>query len=179
MTVFLILWTVMLSNDGTNVGMKRVENSQNICTALLGFSKKEGEGFITITDINDGIPYLVDSDAFQRWNERGQHKFGFYTPETEQDITPKRLMTLMKTELAKRINSSISYDVQAQSIGRVFGLAHELMNEGDTIRIKDTGFTPKLYLEARISQTDKFFYFLRCSSTKHWTCIWPGSRVNE
>ena len=55
----------------------------------------------------------------------------------------------MKTELAKRVNTSISYDVQAQSIGRVFGLAHELINEGDTIRIKDIGFTPKLYLEAR------------------------------
>ncbi|EJQ08344.1 phage tail spike protein [Bacillus cereus] len=139
------------------VGIKRVENSQNICTALLGFSKKEGEGFITITDINDGIPYLVNSDAFQRWNERGQHKFGFYTPETEGDITPKRLMTLMKTELAKRINSSISYDVQAQSIGRVFGLAHELINEGDTIRIKDTGFTPELYLEARAIAGDESF----------------------
>ncbi|MGH1212694.1 phage tail spike protein [Bacillus cereus] len=139
------------------VGIKRVENSQNICTALLGFSKKEGEGFITITDINDGIPYLVDSDAFQRWNERGQHKFGFYTPETEGDITPKRLMTLMKTELAKRINSSISYDVQAQSIGRVFGLAHELINEGDTIRIKDTGFIPELYLEARAIACDESF----------------------
>ncbi|WP_438357551.1 phage tail spike protein, partial [Bacillus cereus] len=124
---------------------------------MLGFSKKEGEGFITITDINDGIPYLVDSDAFQRWNERGQHKFGFYTPETEGDITPKRLMTLMKTELAKRINSSISYDVQAQSIGRVFGLAHELINEGDTIRIKDTGFTPELYLEARAIAGDESF----------------------
>ncbi|KAA0758907.1 hypothetical protein DN401_01790 [Bacillus sp. BF2-3] len=139
------------------VGIKRVENSQNICTALLGFSKKERDGFITITDINDGIPYLVDSDAFQRWNERGQHKFGFYTPETEGDITPKRLMTLMKTELAKRINSSISYDVQAQSIGRVFGLAHELINEGDTIRIKDTGFTPELYLEARAIAGDESF----------------------
>ncbi|MDA2050086.1 hypothetical protein PDM87_18625, partial [Bacillus cereus] len=92
-----------------------------------------------------------------RWNERGQHKFGFYTPETEGDITPKRLMTLMKTELAKRINSSISYDVQAQSIGRVFGLAHELINEGDTIRIKDTGFTPELYLEARAIAGDESF----------------------
>ena len=120
-------------------------------------SPKRREGFITITDINDGIPYLVDSDAFQRWNERGQHKFGFYTPETEDDITPKRLITLMKTELAKRINSSISYDVQAQSIGRVFGLAHELINEGDTIRIKDTGFTPELYLEARAIAGDESF----------------------
>ncbi|MEB8763170.1 phage tail spike protein, partial [Bacillus cereus] len=131
------------------VGIKRIENSQNICTALIGFIKKEGGEVLTIADINKGMPYIVDNDAFQRWNEKGKHKFGFYTPETELDITPERLLTLMKTELAKRVNTSISYDVQAQSIGRVFGLAHELINEGDTIRIKDIGFTPKLYLEAR------------------------------
>ncbi|KMP13683.1 phage tail spike protein [Bacillus cereus] len=139
------------------IGIKRIENSQNICTALLGFVKKEGGDFITISSINNGIPYLVDNDAFQRWNERGQHKFGFYTPETEQDITPQRLMTLMKTEIKKRVNSSVSYEVNAQSIGRVFGLAHELINEGDTIRIKDTGFTPKLYLEARVIAGDESF----------------------
>ncbi|HDR5260822.1 TPA: hypothetical protein QCS22_005746, partial [Bacillus anthracis] len=49
------------------------------------------------------------------------------------------------------------YEVEAQSIGRVFGLAHELINEGDTIRIKDTGFTPKLYLEARAIAGDESF----------------------
>ncbi|PEX24052.1 phage tail spike protein [Bacillus cereus] len=139
------------------MGIKRIENSQNICTALLGFVKKEGGDFITISSINNGIPYLVDNDAFQRWNERGQHKFGFYTPETEEDIRPQRLLTLMKTELAKRINTSYIYEVQAQSIGRVFGLAHELINEGDKIRIKDIGFTPKLYLEARAIAGDESF----------------------
>ncbi|MCU5526287.1 hypothetical protein OCB14_19975 [Bacillus cereus] len=137
------------------VGIKRVENSQNICTALIGFIKKEGGEVLTISDINKGIPYIVDNDAFQRWNEKCKHKFGFYTPETEEDITPERLLTLMKTELAKRVNTSVSYDVQAQSIGRVFGLAHELINEGDTIRIKDVGFTPKLYLEARAIAGDE------------------------
>ncbi|GCF83308.1 phage tail spike protein [Bacillus cereus] len=137
------------------MGIKRIENSQNICTALLGFVKKEGGNFITISSINNGVPYLVDRDAFQRWNERGQHKFGFYTPETEEDITPQRLLTLMKTELAKRINTSYIYEVQVQSIGGVFGLVHELINEGDTIRIKDTGFTPKLYLEARAIAGDE------------------------
>ncbi|WP_255289567.1 phage tail spike protein [Bacillus cereus] len=140
------------------MGIKRIENSQNICTALLGFVKKEGEEFVTITEINGGVPYLVDSDAFQRWNEKGQHKFGFYSPETEnEDMDPKRLMTLMKMELQKRVNTSVSYEVEAQSIGRVFGLAHELINEGDTIRIKDTGFTPKLYLEARAIAGDESF----------------------
>ncbi|WP_406644043.1 tail fiber domain-containing protein [Bacillus sp. A01H] len=140
------------------LGIKRIENSQNICTALLGFVKKEGGEFITITEINNGVPYLVDSDAFQRWNEKGQHKFGFYSPETEnEDMDSKRLMTLMNTELKKRVNSSVFYEVEAQSIGRVFGLSHELINEGDTIRIKDTGFTPKLYLEARAIVGDESF----------------------
>lgn len=140
------------------MGIKRIENSQNICTALLGFVKKEGGEFVTITEINNGVPYLVDNDAFQRWSEKGQHKFGLYSPETEeQDMNPKRLMTLMNVELKKRVNSSISYEVEAQSIGRVFGLAHELINEGDTIRIKDTGFTPKLYLEARAIAGDESF----------------------
>ncbi|MEC2554757.1 phage tail spike protein, partial [Bacillus tropicus] len=140
------------------MGIKRIENSQNICTALLGFVKKEGGEFVTIAEINNGVPYLVDNDAFQRWNEKGQHKFGFYSPETEnEDMDSKRLMTLMNTELKKRVNTSVFYEVEAQSIGRVFGLVHELINEGDTIRIKDTGFTPKLYLEARTIAGDESF----------------------
>ncbi|MDY0854089.1 phage tail spike protein [Bacillus thuringiensis] len=140
------------------IGVTRIEHSRDICTALVGFVKGEGDNVITIESINRGLPYIVDNDAFQRWNERGKHKFGFYTPETEElNMTPERLMTLMEIELKKRGNSSVSYEVEAQSIGRIFGLAHELINEGDTIRIKDTGFTPKLYLEARVIAGDESF----------------------
>ncbi|PGS65668.1 hypothetical protein COC69_29230 [Bacillus cereus] len=140
------------------IGVTRMEHSRDICTALVGFVKGEGDNVITIESINRGLPYIVDHDAFQRWNERGKHKFGFYTPETEElHMTPERLMTLMEIELKKRVNSSVSYEVEAQSIGRIFGLAHELINEGDTIRIKDTGFTPKLYLEARAIAGDESF----------------------
>ncbi|HDR6997287.1 TPA: hypothetical protein QCW15_006426, partial [Bacillus thuringiensis] len=140
------------------IGVTRIEHSRDICTALVGFVKGEGDNVITIESINRGLPYIVDNDAFQRWNERGKHKFGFYTPETEElNMTPQRLMTLMEIELKKRVNSSVSYEVEAQSIGRIFGLAHELINEGDTIRIKDTGFTPKLYLEARVIAGDESF----------------------
>ncbi|HDT6576959.1 TPA: tail fiber domain-containing protein [Bacillus cereus] len=140
------------------IGVTRMEHSRDICTALVGFVKGEGDNVITIESINRGLPYIVDHNAFQRWNERGKHKFGFYTPETEElHMTPERLMTLMEIELKKRVNSSVSYEVEAQSIGRIFGLAHELINEGDTIRIKDTGFTPKLYLEARVIAGDESF----------------------
>ncbi|MEK5205309.1 phage tail spike protein [Bacillus sp. FSL R10-2789] len=140
------------------IGVKRIEHSRDICTALVGFVRGEGEKVITVESINNGLPYITDSDAFQRWNEHGKHKFGFYTPETEeQNMTPQRLMTLVKTEFKKRVNTSVSYEVEAQSIGRVFGLAHELINEGDTIKIKDTDFTPKLYLEARVIAGDESF----------------------
>ncbi|WP_394852802.1 phage tail spike protein [Bacillus cereus] len=140
------------------VGVRRIEHSRDVCTALVGFVKGEGDTIITVEKINDGLPYITDSDAFQRWNEKGKHKFGFYSPETEeQNMTPQRLLTLMKTEFAKRVNTSVVYDVEAAAIGRVFGLSHELINEGDTIRIKDTGFTPKLYLEARAIAGDESF----------------------
>ncbi len=66
-------------------------------------------------------------------------------------------MTLMKLELEKRVNTFVSYEVEARSLGRVFGLAHELIDEGDIIRIKDTGFTPALYLEARVIAGDESF----------------------
>ncbi|WJX02821.1 phage tail spike protein [Bacillus cereus] len=140
------------------VGVRRIEHSRDICTALVGFVRGEGDELITVESINNGLLYITDNDAFQRWNAHGKHKFGFYTPETEdQNMTPQRLLTLMKTELKKRVNSSVSYEVEAQSIGRIFGLAHELINEGDTIRIKDTGFTPKLYLEARAIAGDESY----------------------
>lgn len=139
-------------------GIVRRENSQNICTALVGFVRGEEEKLITVESINGGFPYIIDHEAFQRWNENGQHKFGFYTPETEdQNMSPERLMTLMKIELKKRVNSSVQYEVDATDIGKIFGLAHEEITEGDIIRIKDTGFTPKLYLVARAIAGDESF----------------------
>ncbi|MDA1867377.1 tail fiber domain-containing protein [Bacillus cereus] len=140
------------------IGIKRIENSQSICTALLGFVKKENGEFITISSINKGVPYLVDDAAYQRWNENGKHKFAFYTPQTDnQNMSPERLLTLMKTEMSKLVNASVSYGVDAQNIARIPGLSHEEINEGDTIRIIDEGFTPKLYLEARAIAGDESF----------------------
>ncbi|EEL28691.1 Prophage LambdaBa01, minor structural protein [Bacillus cereus Rock1-15] len=140
------------------IGIKRIENSQSICTALLGFVKKENGEFITISSINKGVPYLVDDAAYQRWNENGKHKFAFYTPQTDnQNMSPERLLTLMKTEMSKLVNASVSYGVDAQNIARIPGLSHEEINEGDTIRIIDEGFTPKLYIEARAIAGDESF----------------------
>lgn len=59
--------------------------------------------------------------------------------------------------MGKLVNASVSYGVDAQNIARIPGLSHEEINEGDTIRIIDEGFTPKLYLEARAIVGDESF----------------------
>lgn len=61
----------------------------------------------------------------------------------------------MKTEMSKLVNASVSYGVDVQNIARIPNLSHEEINEGDTIRIIDEGFTPKLYIEARAIAGDE------------------------
>ncbi|MCC2397540.1 tail fiber domain-containing protein [Bacillus cereus] len=141
-------------------GIVRKESSENVITALVPFvmgQDAEGnEKIITIESVNNGLQYIVDEEAYQRWNVNGKHRFGFYTPQTEdQDMTPARLLSLAKTELKKRVSTIVSYEVDAVDIHTVFGLDHEKIEEGDTVRIIDEGMTPTLYLEARCIAGDE------------------------
>ncbi|MGG3651947.1 phage tail spike protein [Bacillus pseudomycoides] len=143
-------------------GITRTENSDGVITALVGYVTVQGangqDEVITVADINNGIPYVVDDEAFQRWNINGKHRFGFYTPETDnQNMTPERLMTLTKAALKKRVDTNLVYGVDAVSLARVAGMSHEAINEGDTVYIKDKTLNPPLYLEARAIAADESF----------------------
>jgi phage minor structural protein len=142
------------------LGIKRIENSERIITALVPFVMgRDADGndkLITIESVNNGLQYIVDDAAYQRWNVDGKHLFGFYTPETDnEDMAPARLLTLAKTELKKRVDTIVSYEVDSVDISRVLGYEHEAVGEGDTIRIIDEGMTPTLYLEARAVAGDE------------------------
>ncbi|PEE39397.1 phage tail spike protein [Bacillus pseudomycoides] len=133
------------------IGVRRIENTQNICTALVPFVKKGDGTLLTIETVNYWSPYIVDAASFQRWSVRGKHKFGFYEPQvSDEEMSPQRLLSLARTELKKRIKASVTYEVEAQSVEMVFGMDHEKIAEGDTIYIKDHGYTPTLILEARV-----------------------------
>ncbi|RXZ04986.1 phage tail spike protein, partial [Klebsiella pneumoniae] len=100
------------------VGIKRIENSENIITALvpyyIGQDADGNDKLITIESVNNGVQYIVDEAAFQRCNVNGKHQFGFYTPESEKDeLTPARLLTLAKTELKKRVSTIVTYEVNS------------------------------------------------------------------
>ncbi|PFY22742.1 hypothetical protein COL47_06105 [Bacillus toyonensis] len=139
-------------------GIRRIENSQDVVTALVGVGPQNSETgeFLTFEEINDGKLYVGNNDALQRWSKDGKHLFDIYSPQTEdQDMTKQRLKQLTEAELKKRIGSSTSYEVNAVALEEVFGLSHEAVRKGDTVRIKDIGFSPPLFLEARLIAADE------------------------
>ncbi|OSM09456.1 hypothetical protein BTH38_30475, partial [Bacillus toyonensis] len=139
-------------------GIRRIENSQDVVTALVGVGPQNSETgeFLTFEEINNGKLYVGNNDALQRWSKDGKHLFDIYSPQTEdQGMTKQRLKQLTEAELKKRIDSSTSYEVSAVALEKVFGLSHESVRKGDTVRIKDTGFSPPLFLEARLIAADE------------------------
>ncbi|MGH1285297.1 phage tail spike protein [Bacillus toyonensis] len=139
-------------------GIRRIENSQDVVTALVGVGPQNSETgeFLTFEEINNDKLYVGNNDALQRWSKDGKHLFDIYSPQTEdQDMTKQRLKQLTEAELKKRIDSSTSYEVNAVALEEVFGLSHESVRKGDTVRIKDTGFSPPLFLEARLIAADE------------------------
>ncbi|WP_191556453.1 phage tail spike protein [Metabacillus idriensis] len=140
------------------IGIRRLSDSNDLYTALWGVGKATADGgFITFEDINQGKKYVVDKQAKARW---GLH-FGVYQHEHEGDqpVSKSVLRTSTINALKQVIESQVKYEVSAAALEDVFGLSHEKMRKGDTIRIKDVEFSPPLYLEARVlekqrSQTD-------------------------
>ncbi|MDX8291414.1 phage tail spike protein [Metabacillus indicus] len=140
------------------IGIRRLSDSNDLYTALWGVGKATADGeFITFEDINQGKKYVVDEQAKARW---GLH-FGVYQHEHEGDqpVSKSVLRTSTINALKQVIESQVKYEVSAAALEDVFGLSHEKMRKGDTIRIKDVEFSPPLYLEARVlekqrSQTD-------------------------
>lgn len=130
------------------IGVKRHENS-DVVTALIGLGPEREDGTRLIVRVQD-------EDALQRWSKvrpdgTVRHLWGIYKPETSDlEMTEARLTELTRTELNKRINTSVQYEADAVSIEHILGYEHEKVRKGDTVRIKDTSYVPPLYLDARI-----------------------------
>jgi len=131
------------------IGIERKEDFSNIVTALIGLGPERENG--TRLEV-----FVEDKDALARWGRNGQHLIEVYEPEsTDQTMTEERLRELTQNELEKRINSIVEYTADIADLEKVPGLEHEKIRFGDTIKIKDTGFNPPLYLEARVHTIER------------------------
>ena len=126
------------------IGVRRVEDSSNIVTALvvLGPIREDGSRLEV---------YVEDEEALERWGRSGRHLVRVYEPQSiDVDMTEARLRQLGEEELKKLIDAIVTYYCQAVSLESVLGRSHEAIRYGQTVRIKDDGYVPPLYLKARI-----------------------------
>lgn len=137
------------------LGIERKVDDSNIVTALIGLGPEQEDG--------TRLEVLVeDEDALQRWGRKNpqtselMHLIEVYEPESfDPDMTIERLTELTRNELEKRINSVVEYTADVADLEKVPGMENKVIRFGDTIKIKDTGFNPPLYLEARVHTQDR------------------------
>lgn len=126
------------------IGLRRIEDAQNIVTALLVLGPEQEDG--------KRLTVLVeDNDALQRWGRNGQHLIEVYEPQiSAEEVAIERLRALGQNALQKRIDAIVTYECQAAILEHIPGKEHEKVRLDRTIRIKDEGYTPPLYLEAKV-----------------------------
>ncbi|MGG3895115.1 phage tail spike protein, partial [Aeribacillus composti] len=138
-------------------GIRRKENTDNICTRLIGIGPADEDGnLVTFASVNGGKIYVEDEEAFQRWNNAGRHIWGIfeYQPEGDTDVTPQEVLDATKKEMEKRKSSVVEWEVQAAALEQVIGLEHERVRVGMNVRIKDEALDPPIHLEARVLETE-------------------------
>ncbi|WP_370221986.1 phage tail spike protein [Cytobacillus sp.] len=148
---------IVFGKDLQNI--ERLEDSSAIVSALYGVGPADDNGnFMTVASVNGGKPYVENKGALDRWGKDGEHRYDIFMPSVDKEgLTPQELLRLTNEELSKRINSIVTYKVDGVDFYDVLGMDHEVVNLGDTVRIKDEGFSPPLYLEARIIRVERSY----------------------
>lgn len=123
-------------------GMTRTIDLSEVKTALLavGPEKEDGSRIETV---------VVDDEAQEIFGLPNRYIWDVYEPETEdENMTLKRLTTLAKTELNKRNQAAISYEVSSLDIHKYYN--DVTVHLRDIVRVKDRDFRPPLYIEAEV-----------------------------
>lgn len=137
--------------DYNMFNVNRVENSNELATALIGIGK-DGLNFKTAEwkksegdpiDKPLGQDFIEDLDAFNKWNTNGKHLMGKHECDSE---SPEELLKLTYKALQERKNPKMEYsmDVSLLTDDEVF--------IGDEVYVIDNYFTPSLWLSARINE---------------------------
>lgn len=123
-------------------GMTRTIDLSEVKTALLavGPEKEDGSRIETV---------VVDDEAQEIFGLPNRYIWDVYEPESnDENMTLKRLTTLAKTELSKRNQAAISYEVSSIDIHKYYN--DVTVDLRDIVRVKDRDFRPPLYIEAEV-----------------------------
>lgn len=123
-------------------GMTRTIDLSEVKTALLavGPEKEDGSRIETV---------ITDDEAQRIFGLPNRYIWDVYEPESnDENMTLKRLTTLAKTELNKRNQAAISYEVSSLDIHKYY--SDVTVHLRDIVRVKDRDFRPPLYIEAEV-----------------------------
>ncbi|RIO86837.1 hypothetical protein BUZ39_12830, partial [Staphylococcus haemolyticus] len=123
-------------------GMTRTIDLSEVKTALLavGPEKEDGSRIETV---------VVDDEAQEIFGLPDRYIWDVYEPESnDENMTLERLTTLAKTELNKRNQAAISYEVSSLDIHKYYN--DVTVHLRDIVRVKDRDFRPPLYIEAEV-----------------------------
>lgn len=123
-------------------GMTRTIDLSEVKTALLavGPEKEDGSRIETV---------VIDDEAQEIFGLPNRYIWDVYEPESnDENMTLKRLTTLAKTELNKRNQAAISYEVSSIDIHKYYN--DVTVHLRDIVRVKDRDFRPPLYIEAEV-----------------------------
>lgn len=149
-------------------GATRTEDTTRLVTAMIGLGKGDDQGNrLTFTDVTwskaNGDPvdkprgqdWVGDPDALQIWGVGGQHVFGVYDDNDEED--PARLLQKTWDELQNRIHGRFMYEVDVAVLERLAGFEHEAVRLGDTVTVHDYVHEQPFILEARVIEMQRSY----------------------
>lgn len=132
---------------GVNMtSVEKIVDSSELVTALIGIGKDN----ITFKEVeSDDKPknqdFIINEDAYNRWNNKGSHIMGVFNYESE---SPQELLRLTREELKRRSNPKITYNLDVELLG-------EDVDLGDEVFVIDNEFNPPLYLSARVNKLER------------------------
>lgn len=123
-------------------GLTRTVDTSEVRTALIALGPEDDKG-------NRETVIVKDDEAHAQFGLPGRYLWGVYEPESEDSsMTKQRLTTLATTELNKRKQLSVSYEISALDIHRYYDDVRVSLR--DIVRVKDRDFNPPLYVEAEV-----------------------------
>ena len=123
-------------------GLTRTVDTSEVRTALIALGPEDDKG-------NRETVIVKDDEAHAQFGLPGRYLWDVYEPESEDSsMTKQRLTTLATTELNKRKQLSVSYEISALDIHRYYDDVRVSLR--DIVRVKDRDFNPPLYVEAEV-----------------------------
>lgn len=138
--------------------ISRKINSTNIATALIGVGKNNTT-FKSIEVRDDagniikplGQDFIVDQEAYDKYNNNGYHIFGIFNYDTD---SPEELYKKTVEEMENRTTPQVEYEVSVVLLSKLLGRGFEKVEIGDTVYIIDNDMQPAIHLAGRVTKLE-------------------------